>query len=233
MSRGKVSKSPGDGVEVDTWYYDAVYAVDQDDGEGQQKVTKKVEVKLRLIKSFTGDKPPFATTAVKFKLVCKDIGLSIEGTDIEALRTAMWEKLDAKYKIAWKTWLLVKIEPSRPYEGIGSGLTFSYSHVDRGEAFDGSVLLRELPWGSRDYRVRPWPQEYKDKNGKTLACIPATEENIEALTEFTRQIDAMRRKLAEFVKPDQILKTLADINKAMALAAQAEAPAIEDQSDRG
>lgn len=222
--RSAPKRSPGKGSLVDTWVYDATFSVE--DGEEGRRETRKVSVELRLIKDFSGDseKPPFATKSVRFSVHCKDIDLSVEGTDIEALRKAMWAKLDERYRIAWEGWLLVKVDRQGPYEGTGTGFTFSYDTVERGVAFDGSVLLREyVRFGDRRHRITAWPTEFKEKNGRTMACIPATEENVRALEEFSRRIDAMRRQLSEFVKPDAILATLGDIRRHMELAGSAAA----------
>lgn len=220
------SRSPGKGTLVDTWVYDATYSATEEGRDEPERRTRKVSVELRLVKDFEGasEAPPMATRAVRFVVACKDIDLRLEGTDIEALRKAMWERLDARYAIAWEGWLLVKVDHRAPYEGSGTGFVFSRQRVERGVAFDGSVLLREyVTFGERGYRVTAWPEQFKEKNGRTLACIPETPGNVEALDEFGRRIDAMRRQLAEFLRPDAILETLANIQGRMAVAGDAAA----------
>lgn len=242
MAKSPLRKSPGKGVLVDTWIYDAEYSVtvdgdagvdESDDGETKgersERKTRKVEVELRLIKDFSqaSAKPPYATTGVKFTLTCHDVDLSIEGTDVEAMRKAMWEKLDAKYRIDWKRWFLVRVDRASDYDGLGTGLTFGYSWIERGVAYDGSVLMRRHSrYSGYKQEITAWPEQFKEKNGRTLACIEATPENEKALDEFSRRIDEMRRQLAEFVKPNAIQETLSSIARHMELAGKAAAGQI-------
>lgn len=237
MAKSTLRKSPGNGVLVDTWVYDAAYSVEkdapeadgEDEGKTRERKTRKVEVELRMIKEFdqTSTSPPYATKGVKFTLTCKDLGISFEGTDVEILRKAMWEKLDAKYQIDWKRWFLVRVERAHHYEDPGAGMTFSYAWIERGVAFDGSVLMRRRNRYTRyDYEITAWPQQFKEQNGRTVACIEATPENEAALDEFGRRIDEMRKQLAEFVKPDAIRETLSSLARHMELAGKAAAGQI-------
>lgn len=244
MAKSTLRKSPGNGVLVDTWVYDAAYSVDvdgpQEDDEGiepkRESKTRKVQVELRLIKEFASGSaastPPYATSGVKFTLTCRDIDLSMEGTDIESMRKAMWARLDEKYRIDWKRWFLVRVERAISYDGAGTGLTFSYSWIERGVAYDGSVLMRRhTRYSGYKEEITAWPEEFKEKNGKTVACIEATPENEKALEEFAKRIDQMRRQLAEFVKPDAIRETLSSIARHMELAGKAAAGRISGPRD--
>lgn len=229
----KPTRSPGDGVVVDTWYYDVEHVVGggENDVDTRKTAVKKVEVKLRLIKDFEGETAPMATKKVSFLLVCDEIDMRIEGSDVEVMRAAMWEHLDERYKIRWEPWLLVRVDQRRPYEGSGEGFTFSYNEVTRGVAFDGSVLLREYKTYGRGYEVSAWPRQFKEKNGRTIACIKATKENVAALEQFAEQITAMRRRLAEFVAPDAIEEFLGNIHRGMVEAAAAEPRRLENRSE--
>lgn len=218
-------KSPADGVLVDTWHYDAVNVPSgagerpDDESDAVEVATRKVAIELRLVKGFAGAKPPLAVSDVKFLLVCKEIGFRVQGTDIEALKVAMWDKLDERFKVKWERWLLVRVDRHDPYEGYGAGLVFSVQHVERGTAFDGTHILRERRRYDREYAISPWPEQFKEKNGRTLACIPDTPQNAQALEEFSGRIHALRKHLAEFVKPDRIMQTLANINDHIRMAA--------------
>lgn len=223
MARGQIS-SRRDGTLVDTWVYEFSGLAPEDTRteeeieEGVKKPAptvhgKKIKIELRLIKEFArSERPPLATKEVSFKVLCKEANIEIEGTDIEALRVAVWDRLDKKYGTVWETYYLVEIAPGRTWEGIGTGLNFSYKTVERGVAWDGTLLLREYDRGgdfrTSPYKVSPWPGEFRDKNGTVLACIPGGAKNHDALTEFARRIDALRDKLVDMVRPERILHTL-------------------------
>jgi hypothetical protein len=123
----------------------------------------------------------------------------------------MWDLLSDKYRTKWETYYLVEIKPEHVYEGIGTGFTFGWDEVEKGVAWDGSLLLRQ----HRNYGgtvISPWPGEFRDKNGKVMACIPGTPENLRALREFRDRIDALREKLADFLRPDVIQQTLSNLS---------------------
>ena len=204
----------GDGKLIDTWWYEYKGIVEKpaegDEPPIQSVEPKKVAVQLRIIKKFeNSDQPPLATREVVFKVVCKEIELSLDGSDIEALRVATWDALDKKYAIKWERYYLVQVRPESPYEGMGDGLVFSYQHIERGSAWDGTLLLRKHD-RYRDV-IEPWPGEFRDKRNKVIACIPDTDFNRHALEEFGNGIDNLRRKMAEYLRPDRIMKTLASL----------------------
>jgi hypothetical protein len=167
----------------------------------------KVPVEVRLQKKFQdSEKPPLEIREVWFSVECKDPEFYLEGQDIEVLRAAMWELIDKKFAVKWEHYFLVEITRESCYEGIGSGLMFSYKHIRKGTAWDGTLLLRD--WHRYSERIEPWPGEFVNKHGKVMACIPDTKENQESLDEFAKRIDALREKLSEFLKPDTIMQTL-------------------------
>lgn len=210
------------GVLVDTWIYahKAIEGAGETEGEEIPAVEpivrdKKVKVQVRILKETREtDRPPHATTAVKFMAECRDIGFAIEGTDIEALRLAVWSKLDKQYAITWETYYLVRVE--RPYmSGTGGGVQVSWDIVSKGTAWDGTELLREYSLHRRPnedfYKISPWPGAFRDKRGKVMACIPATERNKAALEEFVAKLDQLRKLMAEFLSPEKIETTLANL----------------------
>ena len=217
MAKQRSSNEGSGGKLLDTWIYEYKGITEYDNGpEGETRKTvesKKVEVELRLIKKFSDSaQPPLATKEASLTVVCKEADIKLTGTDVEALRVAMWAKLDKRYEVKWERYYLVRIEPATSYEGISNGLTFSYDWVEKGIAWDGTLLLKERPRFSNGDRISPWPGTFKDKNGKVMACIPETEANTKALREFRDRIDALRERLAAFLKPDVILNTLAELS---------------------
>ena len=204
MARGSISKSPGKGKKIGVFPFD----VEQEsDGE---VVTRKIEITAYMQSAYKEDsEPPKMVTDTQFFLECE--GESDYGTDLNACLQSMRSKLDKKYEIKWERWLLVRVEPRRPYKGIGTGLTLSWEDVERGVTLDGDVLMREVnvhgpfnnPW-----RISPWPEVYKDRGGKTVACVRATEANEEALEAFAQKLRELSKTLSEFVSPENIDETL-------------------------
>ncbi len=205
-------KSYSNGKLLDTWYYEyqgipGDHVEDEDERPEPTVKAIKVPVKLYLFKKFKGETPPLSVDEVWFEVVCDNPDFSIKGSDIEALRAAMWEHLNEHYKVKWERYYLVEIDHRAPYSGIGTGLVFGYETVYKGTAFDGTLLLKQYQY-SRGEVISPWPGEFRDERGRVLACIPATDTNEKALEEFGKRIDLLREKLIDLVRPDQIEHTL-------------------------
>jgi hypothetical protein len=204
MARGQLSKSPGKGKKVCMFPFDV-----EQEADGKM-VTRKVEIIAYMQSKYTEtSEPPKQVTATQFMLECE--GDVEYGTDLNACLKAMRGKLDHKYKITWERWLLVRVTPGRVYHGIGAGVELSWQEVERGVTLDGDVLLREYnTYGdfNNKWKISPWPKDYKDKNGKTVACVQATEANEAALGKFADKLRELTKTLAEFVSPDQIEETL-------------------------
>ena len=245
MARG--SKRDSNGKLVDTWYYEYEGIIpppddDADEDEqpdhgrkqfGKRKQTEaevrpiKVEVKLYLYKQFKGDTPPLATNEVWFEVVCDTINMTLKGSDIEALRAAMWEKLNEHFKVKWESYFLVEIRQHGPYSGMGTGLTFGYETVYKGTAYDGTLLLKHYRYGRGDI-IEPWPGEFTSKeSGEVIACIPDTKANRKALEEFAGRIDLLREKLIDLVRPANIMQTLLTLSSVRLLPTNEKA-ATED-----
>lgn len=226
MPRG--AKRDSNGKLVDSWYYEYEGIVpppdpDADEDEqpdygrkrfGKRKQTEaevrplKVKVDLYIYKQFKGETPPLATNEVWFEVVCETLGFRLKGSDIEALRAAMWEKLNDHYKVKWESYFLVEIRHHGPYTGLGTGLTFGRESVYKGTAYDGTLLLKHYRYGRGDI-IEPWPGEFTSKeSGEVVACIPDTKANREALDEFSKRIDILREKLVDLVRPETIMQTL-------------------------
>ncbi|MEL7396994.1 MAG: hypothetical protein AAFN44_11525 [Pseudomonadota bacterium] len=205
MARGDISASPGNGKRIDRLPYEVV----QVDGFEPVRLTVDVFMKKRFEHSEASPKP---VSGASFVLLCE--GESVEGSDIDACISAIRSKLDKRFQIKWKPWVKVSIERERQYMASGgTGLSLRWENVERGKAFDGSDLMRTYyGHNGKTWKIEPWPQYFKDKHGRTLACIERTDDNIAALELFRDKIDEMRKALADFVSPDQIEETLRQIS---------------------
>lgn len=216
---------------IDSWVYkvkDVEFDVEdyipeeerEDEDSPQYKRRKErvrnkiVKVELRMEKTTKqSEEAPHPLDTVKLSLVCPELKIKLEGTDVESLRATMWSMLDKKYEIKWEPYFLVEISHSYPYTGLGTGLTFSYKNIYKGTTWDGKSLLKVYrggSYGSSD-KIEPWPGAFTNKNGNVIACIQETDANRDALTEFSRRIDVLRQALAGFLKPETILQTLTDM----------------------
>lgn len=204
-------------VTIERKEYDKDAEAEDGDGEPNVKivpervVNRKVTVEIRMEKILEiSDAPPHPLEKVKLIATCKELDLKMEGTDIEGLRAAMWANLDKRFAIKWDRYFLVQVSPERIYSGVGTGMSVSYDTVYKGTTHDGKQLMRI--WRYRDEKIEPWPGRFKSDKGKVLACIEATESNEDALDEFCKRLDTLREKLADFLKPENIVMTLANMN---------------------
>jgi hypothetical protein len=179
--------------------------------EVKERVQNKVvTVELYLEKTTKqSEEAPHPLDTIKFHLKCDELELTLEGTDVELLRAAMWSKLDARYEIKWDKYFLVEVDSTHPYTGWGTGMVFSYNDVFKGTTWDGKTLLRIRRY--HEEKIEPWPGVFTRKGGKVIACIEATEANEAALEEFKSRVDLLREKLQSFLEPDKILTTLANL----------------------
>ncbi|MBG6083086.1 hypothetical protein [Rubrivivax gelatinosus] len=232
---GRTRNNGRDGALIDTWYW-KYQGVDsdlsahlkgeerdlEDDGNGPRQDRRPqlvkeqvVKIEVRLLKELADEQVPRTVRAVEFAVVCPALGIRLQGTDIEALRVALWSKLESIHAIRWERWYLVQISPASSYVGdIETGFCLSESTIYRGVARDGTALMRERPRGRNyaEWRYGLWPGEYQDRNGHVMACIPATEANERSLEEFRARIRELRCRLSELVRPEVILQTLANLS---------------------
>jgi len=220
---------------VDTWTYkvkdveierldyvpcdedERVGGVDERDEADKTKLRKeRIRNKLVTVNVYMdkqteqSEEPPHPLHSVALKVECPELNLRLEGTDIVALKEAMWSMLDDKFAITWEEYYLVEVNRTRVYGGDGTGLEITYDNVYKGTTFDGKNLLKQ--WKGHDYRISVWPGAFKDEHGKVKACIPANEDNRKALKEFCRRVDVLREKLAEFLRPEVIMENLANLS---------------------
>jgi len=210
------------GILVDTWHYahkavDRPSAPDGGDGGGASVTERKVEIRVRILKKTReAAKAPHVTASVSFEAECREPAIRISGTDIEAIRKAVFSILDEALAIRWAPYLLVRVERPHIFEGQGSGAEVTWTDVWRGTAWDGTELLREFNRYSRPgediYTVSPWPGVFTAENGRVLACIPATDRNRAAMLEFVARLDQLRKLLAGFLSPERIQQTLANLS---------------------
>ena len=207
MARGNIRQSPGKGKRIGIFPFDVTQ---ENDGK---IVVRKVEIIAYMQNRYAeNSEPPKEVTATQVFLECE--GEKEYGTDLNACLKAMRSKLDLKYRIDWKPWLRVRVDPKHPYTGTGYGLELSWQEVERGVTLDGDVLLRTYnvygdfnnPW-----QIYPWPEQHRDKSGKVVACVLKTDDNLKALEQFSQKLKDLTKTLADFVSPDNIDDTLAAI----------------------
>jgi hypothetical protein len=218
MARARVRNTPGGGSKIDTLFYDAEQVVgtesDDEGGKRDKVIQKKVEIDLYMQKAFVTDtsKPtPASTRDIGFRLKCEETGDEVFGSDISVMIKDMRSKLDHRFRITWKRWFLVRIDPVRVFSAIGSGLELKWEDIERGEAYDGSILMRKYnsyaDVNSSKWVVSTWPENFIER-GKMIAAIEATEENEALLNNARVQVDVLRNKLVELLGPKMIMETL-------------------------
>ena len=202
---------------VDKWIFAHESLPDrpqEEDGDAPpaKVVDARVEVLVSIVKELEElHAAPHATKKVEFLVTCAHPKFKFVGTDIEALRRAAFAECDKHFAITWHNYLLVTVLRSSCYEGIGTGVDFAYNDVKKGITWDGKELLKQRRWGG-EVEVKPWPGQFTDRNGRVIACIPATEANKAALEEFRRRIDTLRERLADTLRPEHIEQTLATLS---------------------
>ena len=173
---------------------------------------KVVTIEVRLCKTTRqSEEPPHPTEDVHFEVYCEELKLKIEGTDIDALRAAIWDRLDKRFEIKWEQFYLIEVDENRPWGGAsGTGIMFEYDTVWRGTTWDGKFLLKK--YEGHEFKIKTWPGEFTDKGGKVIACIAATDQNREALEEFCKRMDQMRKVMSDYLRPARIMETLANLS---------------------
>lgn len=189
-------------------------AVDENETpkEGTMVGEKRVEVQVYMKKVLRmAAKPPHPPNSVNFVVKCRQPNLQMEGTDLEALRAAMFGALQQEFAIKWENFYLVEISQGYHASYGESAILFSYKDVERGTAHDGTLLMRRYESRSRgdNWRISKWPGRFTNRQGKVIACIPASPENRAAMEEFGKRIQALRAKLSQLLEPDMIMQTLA------------------------
>lgn len=195
---------------------------------------RKIEVDLFLEKKTEDNKtPPHALDDVKFIAKCRNsdykVDIEIEGTDIEAVRAAVWAELDARFEIKWHDYYKVYLDNSRIYIGRGEGMDFYYDEVWKGITWEGKELLKEWSRGhDYHYKISPWPGKFTDRNGNVIACIPRNDMTEQALKEFGEKIAKMREVLKQYLKPEEIMATLTNMSGLKLLEASTEQVTAEE-----
>jgi len=171
---------------------------------------KIVTIKVWLVKrTLESEEAPHPLESATLKVTCPELDLKLEGTDVQLLKDAMWSMLDQKFEITWERYYVVEVVKTHPYNGDGTGLEIIYRDVYKGTTHDGKHLMKV--WRGYEQKIEAWPGAFKDSDGKILATIEANDENKAALEEFCSRMDLLRGMLAEFLKPEVILKNLTDL----------------------
>lgn len=237
--------------KVDTWYFNLQDVLDRqiqkkhdpdaEDGDEPQFETvqhvaeRKIAVELYLEKETEEVKtPPHPLKNVKFIAKCREsqykIDLEIEGTDIEAVRSAVWAEMDARFEIKWHKYYKVYLDRSQIYIGRGDGFDFYFDEVWKGITWEGKELLKEFSQ-SRDehYKISPWPGKFTDRNGNIIACIPRNDMTEAALNDFASKIEKMRGVLRQYLSPETIMSTLINMSGLKLLEASTDQVTAEEK----
>lgn len=204
------------GKLIDTWIYAyrgvaAEFGADEEEAK-QLVQDKKVEFKVYLVKEQKAlHEPPHLTAGVKIRVECEAPRLHLEGTDLELLRLEAFARCETHYATQWEKWYLVEVIPQSTYQGLGAGFILQYREVERGTAWNGTLLLKDRSWNARRYeeQIKEWPGVFTNQGGRVIACIPASPSNTKALEEFARRIAVLRKALEAMLTPEKIHDTLA------------------------
>lgn len=172
------------------------------------------------------DSPPHETGESRFRLECDSPKFRLEGTDIELLRKEAFGRCNEHYATKWEPYFIVEVRRIGFSNGYGTDLDFAYRECWKGTAHDGTLLLKDRHWGHREETITAWPGEFRDKEGKVIACIPKTPENKRALEEFTTKIDQIRDALAAMLRPENIMFTLLNQNQLALKKPEEPKPAV-------
>lgn len=194
---------------IDTWHFEHL-GLDSEglaSGVDSEKLStdQKSEVKVYLDKEFgISSKPPHPVKEISFIVESDYPKFKFVGPNIETLRQMAKAEMDKFHAIKWERYIEVIIHPSY---GGGVGFSLDTKDIHKGIAHDGAEILKRYEY-NRGYYYYPWPENYRTKDGKVVACIPATDKNELALKEYKARIEALRTILADSVKPENIFKTL-------------------------
>jgi hypothetical protein len=238
--------------KVDTWWFNLQDLLDKqvqkhpgseaEEGEEPETISRvderKIPVEVFMAKEMDEAKtPPHPVDKVWFVVKCKQsqykVNFTIEGPDITCLKDQAWSLLDERFEIEWFEYYLVTISPARIYEGQGDGLELSYKSVWKGITWEGKVLLKEYHRGrdyDDNYRIKPWPGKFTERDGTVIACIPENDMTKSALDEFCKKIVMVREALEKMVTPEAIMHTLTNISGLKLLQAANDQVAQEEQT---
>lgn len=236
--------------KVDTWFFNLQDVLDKQvqrkpdpDAEDDEPVMetvqrmeeRKIPVDLFMEKETEEVKtPPHPLEKVKFIAKCYrseyKLDIEIEGTDIEAVRAAVWAEMDARFEIKWHDYYKVYLDQSRIYIGLGEGMDFYYDEVWKGITWEGKELLKEWSRNRDDYyKISPWPGRFTDRNGNVIACIPRNDMTEQALKDFGEKIAKMREVLKKYLTPEAIMATLSNMSGLRLLEASTDQVTAEEQ----
>lgn len=176
------------------------------------------------------DSPPHETGESYFRLECDAPKFRLEGTDIELLRKEAFGRCNEHYATKWEPFFIVEVRRVGFSNGYGTDIDFCYRDCWKGTAHDGTLLLKDREWGGRDEKITAWPGEFRDREGKVIACIPKTPANKASLEQFTGKIDQIRDALAAMLRPENIMFTLLHQDR-LALKGPPAAPHVSDDAD--
>lgn len=199
---------------------------------------RKIPVEVYMAKEMDEAKsPPHPVDKVWFVVKCNQpqykVKFTIEGPDITCLKDQAWSLLDKRFEIEWFEYYLVTISPARIFCGEGDGLELTYESVWKGITWEGKELLKEYHRGrdyDDNYKIRPWPGKFTERDGTVIACVPENAMTKSALEEFCAKIVKVREALKKMVTPETIMQTLTNISGLKLLQASNDQVAAEQHT---
>lgn len=167
-----------------------------------------------------------------FRATHKEAGIDVENTDINKVRNAVLEALDAWYSVKWKLYFLVTIGGGRTgQEGLKFDVDFEMEFYVLGKDCTGKDRRMRIPrpkpeqianfdsknftrWGLEESSEgTPVVGKIKGHYGeeKTRALVKATTENVEAADRFMLSMNALLEKMHHHFAPERIERLLANV----------------------
>lgn len=167
---------------------------------------------------------------MKFSAEYPEAGIREEGTDINAVRSAVLEKLDSWYSVKWELYLLITIEGGDNGYGctkfqiefemefyvVGTDSMGKIRHmrVPRPE----SLEMKDGKCGTRwavEHPSEGWPKTFEKESGSyyrkplTRSIVRATPENVAAADKFVAAMRALLEQMHTHFSPAKVESMLA------------------------
>lgn len=205
VSSGSADHNPqlrepsGDGKLIDKWCYHVPTTIE---GKiGTRVVNLEVRLKNTNIQSRNKPAEVFSTS---FVVTCKELNISAHGTDIEAIRAAVWNKLDGRFESKIENLIMIRTNKEAFHKDIKKtrcfSLDFKVTKVRRLTMKDGSRFMIDDVYYRTSQYLQTWNDFIKRYNEDTVFLSDTSENNI-AIESFMNQLSALHGKLSEFLTP--------------------------------